>query len=110
MASPSAPPCLAICTNCMLESGGLQKRALERGGSEAAAPDRDDAIRAKKQRSECDSGNSDDQFTAPADDAEPNAAEDEDSRKTPDLPSAEPTGCRQIFSKGSTATVYSSRG
>ena len=108
MASP-APPCLAICTNCMLESDGLQKRARERGGSEAAAPDRDDAIRAKKQRSERERGLADNQFTAPADDAEPNAAEDEDSRKMPDLPSAEPTGRRQIFSKASTATVYSSR-
>lgn len=99
MASPSAPPGLAICTNCVLESDGLQKRARERGGSDAPAPDRDDVIRAKKQRSEHDSGNSDYQFSAPADDAEPNAAGDEDSRKTPDLPSAEPTGRRQIFSK-----------
>jgi hypothetical protein len=78
----------------MLESDGLQKRARERGGSEAAAPDRDDATRAKKQRSERDSGDSDYQFTAPADDAE-----DEDGRKKPDMPCAEPTGRRQIFSK-----------
>ena len=87
----SAPaPSVAACSPhaahaCGAEDSPLHKRARERGGPGEAsvAPGSDDAVQAKKQRSERGSGGSD--HFAPMD-AEPTAAEDEDGTKTPELP------------------------
>jgi hypothetical protein len=89
----SAPAAsVAACAPHLAHDGGadgdpLHKRAREGGGpgTASAAPGREDAVQAKKQRSESGSGGSD--HLAPMD-AEPTAAEDEDGRKTPDLPGA----------------------
>jgi len=105
--APAATVAGAVCTTGVARGGAdgapLHKRAWERGGP-GEAPGRDDAIPAKKQRSERGSGGSD--HFAPMD-AEPTEAEDEDGTRTPDLPGAAPPGCSGLRPSPAAFAVYS---